>query len=252
MQSNVDISTNEADLNITYGIIDFGVEREAARTSVKYLLTDVNDIQRSYIRLGFHLSEFSRLGFYKDFGFSSLADFCEVNLGLDKSAVSRCISVFDVFAKRNGMYSDGSRTMFINEKYQDFSYSQLCEMVSMSDEERKLVKPEMTIKQIRELKKKNVSRKEENVSQVATSQQDGFFDYKTFVNKKGKVKQNYIKKLNSVKTDILYVFDKDGKEVIGNLWVDVLHFKENKIVIRLPDSADTTVNKNVFSSESDS
>lgn len=167
MQNDVSIATNEKDLRVTYGMINFHPEREQARTSLKYLLTDVNDIRRSYIRLGFHLHEFDRNKFYEDFGYSSLSEFCEVNLGLDKSAVSRCISVFLEFAKVNDCMTR-TRTMFLDDKYEAFSYSQLCEMVSMTSEQRKLVKPEMTIKQLREIKKKkNVSR---NVSQVATSQ----------------------------------------------------------------------------------
>lgn len=180
MQNNITVATNEKDLNVTYGMINFHPEREQARTSLKYILTDVNDIRKSYIRLGFHLHEFDRLKYYEDFGYATLAEFCEVNLGLDKSAVSRCISVFWEFAKINDNITQ-SRSMFLDEKYENFSYSQLCEMVSMTADQRKLVKPEMTIKQIRELKKKkNVS---QDVSPVATSQPkervslyDSFFD----------------------------------------------------------------------------
>ena len=89
MQNNITVATNEKDLNVTYGMINFHPEREQARTSLKYILSDVNDIRKSYIRLGFHLHEFDRLKYYEDFGYATLAEFCEVNLGLDKSAVSR-------------------------------------------------------------------------------------------------------------------------------------------------------------------
>ena len=66
MQNNITVATNEKDLNVTYGMINFHPEREQARTSLKYILSDVNDIRKSYIRLGFHLHEFDRLKYYED------------------------------------------------------------------------------------------------------------------------------------------------------------------------------------------
>lgn len=94
MQNGVSICTNDKDLNIKYGLINYWPERELARSSVRYILTDLNDIRMNYIRLGFHLHEFDRMKYYQDFGYCSLIEFCDVNLGIDKSAVSRCISVF--------------------------------------------------------------------------------------------------------------------------------------------------------------
>ena len=224
MQDGVSLCTKESDLVVKYGMIDFGEEREAARSSLKYILSDVNDIRKSYIRLGFHLNEFDRLGYYRDFGYASLTEFCDANLGLDKSAVSRCISVFKEFAKVNDNICH-SRTMFLDDKYEEYSYSQLCEMVSMTEEQRRLVKPEMSVKQIRELKKKNVSRKEENVSQVATSQpKEHNFDYGKYLSYTGIVQQNFIKYAKSLGVKRVLVFDKEGKYIRGNLFVDVLTF----------------------------
>lgn len=45
------------------------------------------------------------------------------------------------------------RTMSLQPQYQQFNYSQLCEMLSMSDKQREKVTPDMTVKQIRELKR---------------------------------------------------------------------------------------------------
>ena len=63
-------------------------ERELARASVKYILTDMSDIRRSFIRLGFHLYEFERMHYYEDFGYTSIVEFAEKNLGLSKTQVS--------------------------------------------------------------------------------------------------------------------------------------------------------------------
>lgn len=237
MQSNVSISTKEDELAIVYGMINFGPERELARSSVKYILTDMGDIRRNYIRLGFHLSEFSRMEYYKDFGFSSLEEFADKNLGMEKSALSRCINVFRRFA----VYECGQFRMYLNDRFQDFSYSQLCEMLPLKDSLLAKVTPDMTVKQIRELKKNgDVSRKYEDVSQVATSQPEKTsFCYEELLNKKGIVERNYIKNISDTKSKVLWLFDSEGKRVRTNIWVDLLFFQDDKIVIRLTSPDET-------------
>lgn len=238
MINGVNISTNEKELDIKYGLIDFGPERELARAGVKYILTDMNDIRKSYIKLGFHLSEFERMEYYKDFGYASLQEFCDANIGLDKSAVSRCIGVFRTFNAsldsryRNGTITKGS-AMELGTCWKDFSYSQLCEMLSLDEKTRELVKPEMTIKQIRELKKKkNVS---QDVSQVATSQPINALDIKKFDNCFGAARQSMIKKAVPIDDIVLNVFDKDGNPVYpcNNVWVDLLGKNGKELIIRL-------------------
>ena len=81
-------------------------------------------------------------------------DHCESTFGLDKSQVSRYMNVADEFAdKENGCLA---------EKWQDFGYSQLVEMLSLTPEQRENITSDMTVKAIREYKN----------SLVATSQQD--------------------------------------------------------------------------------
>lgn len=177
MQGGVTINTKEEELKIIYGPgvydCEFNhVSKEYALDSVKYILTDLNDIRKRYISLGFHLSEFRENDYYLCFGYLRFEEFCEANFGLDKSAVSRCINVYREFnASKSVSYENGVKkvgsAMDLSDEWKDYSYSQLCEMVSMNDEQRSQVKPDMTIKQIREIKKQNVSR---NVSPVATSQ----------------------------------------------------------------------------------
>lgn len=240
MQNGVTISTKESDLEVKYGMTHFMEESEGARTSLKHILIDMNDIRTSYIRLGFHLEEFKSNAYYYDFGFPSMEEFCAANLGMDKSAVSRCINVYRKFNGSNfTKYEAGTKiigsSMELDERYKDYSYSQLCEMVSMDEEQRKQVTPDMTIKQIREVKKGNVSR---DVSQVATSQpiksKSEKFDYKKFLDYNGAVLHKYIKNLKPENGIALYVFDRDGKQVLTGRLVDLLSFDTDKgIFIRL-------------------
>ena len=78
--------------------------------------------------------------------------YCEKYFGLDKSQVSRYMNVADEF---------GDMANGIKPEWKDYSYSQLVELLPLSSEQRIEVKPEWTVKDIRDYKKL-----------VATSQQD--------------------------------------------------------------------------------
>lgn len=201
---------------------------------LKYLLSDLNDLKSRYIFLGFHLIEFDQCCYYFDFGFGDIYSFAEANLGMDKSAISRCISV----AKKFSAKDVGSHTpkIFIDEKYKDYSYSQLCEMVSMNENDCKKVTSDMTIKQIRELKKKQ---KEKQI--VATSQQKEkkLFDYDKFFLLRGAARAAYIKSLDLFEKRsgiVFHFFDRDGKPVfsqISGVVVDLIYSDSFVYFIRL-------------------
>lgn len=141
-------------------------ERELASANFGYIQNDVMDIKNEYIRLGFHLNEACEMKFYEDFGYEDFYEYCEKNFGLDKSAVSRCIGVWSSFAMEQGH----SRKMFLDDKYKLYSYSQLCEMLPLRPEQRRQIKPDMTVKQIREKKKEWKSQNKGVAKKVATSQ----------------------------------------------------------------------------------
>lgn len=168
MQSNISVLTNEADLDIKYGMLNLREERELARASFKYIATDVCNIQQSYIQLGFHLCEAKRCGYYEDFGYDKFEDFVAANFGMEKSALSRCMNVYIKFFAKERYTPTVLPGKEPRNEYEQYSYSQLCEMVSLTSEQLKEIKPDMTIKQIRELKK-NISKP----ASVPSGEKDG-------------------------------------------------------------------------------
>ncbi len=242
-----DITTKETEIQerIKYGdsdIIDYEPRPEALG-SVKYLYTDLTDIRRYYIRLGFHLEEFDRCGYYRDFGYDNLYDFCENNLGLDKSAVSRCINVYLEFnasgeTKYIGNMKSSGCAMELADRWKDYSYTQLCEMLPLSDEDRKKILPDMTVKQIREFKKELKEKKSSDpVASTQPEKEKKPFDYKRYESTSGIVRQNMIKNCSSVKQNVLAtIFDKDGKFVCGNMWCDLIYAAGGYYYFRLWDS----------------
>lgn len=65
-----------------------------------------------------------------------------VRFGLKKTTTFNLVSIARIFAVNGELLP----------KWENYSYSQLCEMISMSEEDRKKVNSSMTVKQIRELK----------------------------------------------------------------------------------------------------
>lgn len=88
MNGNVDLTTDEKKLEVVYGSENPSGSRKSeeadARHSLRFILSDLSDLKRSFIRLGFHLYEFRMYAFYYVFGYLSMEDFCEANLGLSK------------------------------------------------------------------------------------------------------------------------------------------------------------------------
>lgn len=220
--------TKENEIDVIYGMVNLREERELARASVKYILTDMSDIRRSFIRLGFHLYEFERMRYYEDFGYTSIAEFAEKNLGLSKTQVSVYKNIYLEF----GFYDEHSSVpkMWLDDKYKQYSYSQLREMLPMSEEKRKQVKPDMTIEQIREIKKPKAN--------VAISQPEKkTFDYDKCMTLTGAARQKYISSRDPKESVAIHLFNKDGSEInifgLTNEWIDLLQNKQGRVYIRL-------------------
>lgn len=129
----------------------------------KKVLEDLAESKTNYFYLGAHLLDIWNTKTYGMHTFDSVCnyspknffDYCLTYFGLEKSQVSRYMNIVDEFG-------DGLRGFKM--EYADFSYSQLSEMLSLTPEQRKDVKPDWTIRRIREYKK-------ELAGKVATSQQ---------------------------------------------------------------------------------
>lgn len=169
-----------------------------------------------------------------DFGYATLEEFCAKNLGMDKSAVSRCIGVYKNFNAAlevsyvNGIQRRGA-ACDLGERWRDYSYAQLCEMLPLNDEQRSKITPDMTIREIRNFKKRQ--------KDVATSQQKvKIFDYEKYIKLTGAASSAYVKSCTSISghDKLLWIFDKNGKRSdLCNKWVEILEDSAERLVIRL-------------------
>ncbi len=254
------LMTKNSELDVVFGDFAYGEDiRDEAYGSLKYLYTDLTDIRKYYIRLGFHLSEFKTCEYYKDFGYLTLEEFCDVNLGLDKGAVSRCINVYLQFnASHDVKVSAGVKSigcaMDLSERWKDYSYTQLCEMLPLSDSEREEITPDMTVKQIREYKKslrKSKESMEETFNfldeligkgkddpvastQLEKKEEKKLFDMKKYDSSRGIVRQNVVRSCDALDDNVVFnVFDRNGKFMYGNTVCDLIYKSGHDYYFRL-------------------
>lgn len=249
----VNICTKDSDIEVIYGnsFSPYEEPRREAFGHLKYLYSDISDIRKFYIRLGFHLEEFRNNRYYEDFHYLDFYEFCDVNLGMDKGAVSRCINVYKQFNASNDVrVSAGCKTigcaMDLSERWKDYSYTQLCEMLPLSEHERESITSDMTVRQIREYKK-GLRESEKDLEEcfetldtmVASTQQKKpekkIFSYNEYCTRKGIVKQNYVKSCDAVDEVGVQIFDYEGREILSGCFVgEIMKYTEGQnIVIRM-------------------
>lgn len=135
------------------------VAYEDAKKLVKENL--VNTVE-SFIASGYWLKYIRDNRGYEQDGYQSLWDCAEKEFGLKISEASRAMSM-------NDKYSIEGNAPFMSESYKQYNKSQLQEMLTMSDEQMEQVTPDMTIKDIREIKNPKTEEKEIECCDVATN-----------------------------------------------------------------------------------
>lgn len=149
-------------------MIDFYVDgfhlsffSEDVEKNVQYIDTvkkDLNEGKTNLFYLGLHLTDIWSLKIYRFYADELFEDkryhycncnsnvffaFCMREFGLDKSQVSRYMNIVSEFG-------DGGRGFA--PRWKDFTYSALVELLPLTDDQRKPVQPDWTIKRIREYK----------------------------------------------------------------------------------------------------
>ncbi len=117
-------------------------------TIKKYLV----EIGNTYLLVAFRIYEMEQNKSYKAF-YKNIVDACSECLGFKKSTTYNMLNIVKTFGSADASGRITFQSLFKAEK---FSYSQLCEMLSLSDHQRSLVTPDMTVKDIRQIKKNDV------------------------------------------------------------------------------------------------
>ena len=123
----------------------------------------IRDIKDGFVIVGCYLRIIREDRLWEKY-YSSFREFLEANYEKDKSWASRCISLYEQFGKevRPG------ELPALAEPYRDYSASQLIEMVSMTEDQRQQVTPDMPVRRIREMKPKRKQEPEPLAEEPAT------------------------------------------------------------------------------------
>ena len=115
---------------------------QAAKEEIK---SNLGGIIKSFVRIGWLLTRIDASGAYRQDGYKSIAEFAKSEYNMTASGVSRFM---DVYQK----YSIEGDTPELQEKYRDFNFSQLSEMLQLTDREREIFEPEDKREAIRDYK----------------------------------------------------------------------------------------------------
>ena len=130
-------------------------QKSHIQNTMSLIKESVKRVAAEFVYIGFKLYETDKYHEYTCLGYDNISDFAFYELGFKKSTTYNFIRVYKRFACK----LPGVNEYQVTQKYQDFSYSQLCEMLSLSDEQIETMKinPSDTVKQIREKKNSSVS-----------------------------------------------------------------------------------------------
>lgn len=111
--------------------------------------TRLQSMTRDYIAIGYYIKYVRDHELYLEDGYKDVFEFADKEYSMKRPTVNHCIKV-------NTEFSLDGNSPVPDEKYKDFSRSQLQELLYVSEEDRNIVTPTMTIKEIRKIHTKKL------------------------------------------------------------------------------------------------
>lgn len=114
-----------------------------------FINTRLQSMTRDFIAIGYYLKYVRDHELYLEDGYKDVFEFADKEYSMKRPTVNHCIKV-------NTEFSLDGNSPVPDEKYKDFSRSQLQELLYVSEEDRNIVTPTMTIKEIRKIHTKKL------------------------------------------------------------------------------------------------
>lgn len=125
-------------------------------------------VKQSFVRIGYTLRKIEEQRLYEQDGYKSVAEFAKAEYGLEQSTTSRFMSI-------NREYSVDGYSETLRPEFADLGRSQLEEMLKLPEGDRKMVRPETSREEIRELKRFNRAEPETGVADGIGQLIENFF-----------------------------------------------------------------------------
>lgn len=130
------------------------------REAKEIIRNKLQGMTQNFIGIGFYLRQIKETeGFQKD-GYVSVYEFAEDQYGIKRSTAIRWMQM-------NEKFSQGGYSPFLDSGYKDFGKSQLQEMLYLDSEQLEEVTPEMTVREIREIRTPDLEPEEQLPGQMS-------------------------------------------------------------------------------------
>lgn len=134
-------------------------EQLGYRDSLDIIKDESFKIQKSFVKIGWYLKHIRDNELYKEDGYANIWECAADQLGYSQSTASRFINICEKFSKDHNSPE-------LDSKYAGFDKSQMIEMLPMEPEQLEKITPDMTVKQIRDIKLGNKGEKEEQDTDI--------------------------------------------------------------------------------------
>lgn len=136
--------------------------------------TELKNQAEGFVRTGYLLKKARDTEILRESGYTSVAEFAKAEYGLSKDIVSRYIAINDRYAVDG--YSDQ-----LQEKYQGYGIAKLQEMLTLSDDVVDLLSPEMSKREIQDVKREIAEEEKISDIEVLIEQQEADSQDKTLL-----------------------------------------------------------------------
>lgn len=136
--------------------------------------TELKNQAEGFVRTGYLLKKARDTEILRESGYTSVAEFAKAEYGLSKDIVSRYIAINDRYAVDG--YSDK-----LQEKYQGYGIAKLQEMLTLSDDVVDLLSPEMSKREIQDVKREIAEEEKISDIEVLIEQQEAGSQDKTIL-----------------------------------------------------------------------
>lgn len=130
----------------------FDPKKVGYQDSIDIIHDELHNARKSFIKIGWYLKHIYEKKMYTEDGYSNIYEFAHDKFKISQSTVTRCIQLCQAFSVNHDSPE-------LDEKYVDFNISQLFEMLPMKTEQLEAVSSDMTVKEIRKIKKKDFNTK---------------------------------------------------------------------------------------------
>lgn len=120
--------------------------------SVDIIFDELHKTRQSFVKIGWYLKHINEERLYEEENYSNIYELAQDKFNISQPTASRFMNLCVEFSVNHDSPE-------LDEKYIDFSVSQLFEMLPMQQKEKEQITPDMTVKEIRTVKNTNKKKK---------------------------------------------------------------------------------------------